>query len=89
MGPETWCSAAGTAAGLTAVRGAGVMQLATDGAQKPAVPNVFACQPPGRVRYSASPRTSLVPDLVTMFRAGPAVQPPRLAGKLRPGPYGD
>src|SRR3954471_9445610 len=51
------------------------MQVATDGGQKPRVPNVFACQPPGRVIYRPSPRRSFVPDLVTMFSAGPAVQP--------------
>src|SRR5207249_2316864 len=73
---ENWFSSSGTSAGLTAVSVVGVMQqLATDGAQKPSVPNVFACQPPGRVMNSPSPRTSFVPDLVTMFSAGPAVQP--------------
>ena len=53
----------------------GVVQLETDGGQKPFVENVSACQSPGRPRYSASPRRALVPDLVTMFIAGPAVQP--------------
>src|SRR6185436_7480956 len=53
----------------------GAMQLATDGAQNPVVPKLFACQLPGRVMNRPSPRTSLVPDLVTMLRAGPAVQP--------------
>src|SRR5262249_25872208 len=62
--------------GLIAVRVDGVTQVDTDGAQKPSVENVFACQlPPGRPRYSASPCQLLVPDLVTMFSAGPAVQP--------------
>src|SRR4029453_17969726 len=51
------------------------MQLATDGAQKPSVENVFACELPGRPMYSAWPCRALVPDLVTMFNAGPAVQP--------------
>ena len=32
-----------------------VTQLATDGGQKPSVPKLFACQPPGRPRNSASP----------------------------------
>src|SRR6266851_1762800 len=73
--PESWFSSSGTSAGLMAVNVAGVMQLVTDGAQKPSVPNVFACHAPGRVMNSPSPRTSLVPDLVTMFSAGPAVQP--------------
>src|SRR5439155_23062057 len=68
-------SSSGTSAGLMAVSVLGVMQLATDGAQKPTVPNVSACHPPGRVMKSPSPRTSFVPDLVTMFIAGPAVQP--------------
>ena len=53
----------------------GVVQVETDGGQKPSVENVFACSPPGRARYSPSPRSAFVPDLVTMFSAGPAVQP--------------
>ena len=46
--PENWFSASGTSAGLIAVSVVGVTQLGTDGAQKPLVANVFACQPPGR-----------------------------------------
>jgi hypothetical protein len=53
----------------------GVVQLDTEGAQNPVVENVFACAPPGRAMASASPCSALVPDLVTMFSAGPAVQP--------------
>src|SRR5262245_18032230 len=73
--PENWFSSSGTSAGLTTVSVVGVEQVATDGGQKPSVPNVFACQAPGRVMYSPSPRRLLVPDFVTMFSAGPAVQP--------------
>src|SRR4029078_6094886 len=53
----------------------GVTHVVTDGAQKTSVENVFACQPPGRAIYRPSPRMLLVPDLVTMLNAGPAVQP--------------
>ena len=61
---------------MIAVSVVGVAQLvATDGAQKPVVENVFACQPPGRPMNSPSPCRMFVPDLVTMFSAGPAVQP--------------
>ena len=73
--PENWFSESGTSAGLTAVSVAGVTQVGTDGAQKPVVANVLACQLPGRAMYSPSPCRSLVPDLVTMLSAGPAVQP--------------
>src|SRR5215212_829704 len=61
--------------GLIASSVAGVTQLSTDGAQKPLVENVFACPVPGRIMNSASPRIVFVPDLVTTFTAGPAVQP--------------
>src|SRR5205085_745457 len=51
-------------------------QLATDGAQKFFVENVCACRlPPGRAMYTPSPCTLFVPDLVTIFNAGPAVHP--------------
>src|SRR4029077_19296652 len=73
--PETWFSSSGTSAGLIAVSVAGATQVETDGAQKPVVANVFACQLPGRPMYRPSPCASFVPDLVTMFSAGPAVQP--------------
>jgi hypothetical protein len=54
----------------------GVTQLGTDGGQNPSVEKVFACQlPPGRMRTIPSPWYSFVPDLVTMFSAGPEVQP--------------
>src|SRR5829696_3980502 len=72
---DTWFNTSGTSAGLTAVSVGGVMQLGTDGGQKPFRPNSFACQPPGRAIYRPSPCRSLVPDLVTMLSAGPAVQP--------------
>ena len=35
--------------GIDPLSVAGEMQLGTDNAQKPSSPNVFACQPPGRV----------------------------------------
>src|SRR6185295_7515941 len=73
--PENCASTSGTSAGLIAPSVDGVMQLATSGAQKPLVENVFACAPPGRPIASTSPRSALVPDLVTMFSAGPDVQP--------------
>lgn|GEM_PF-6704527 len=50
-------------------------QLSTDGAQKPEVENVRAWERPSRFMKSASPCRSFVPDFVTIFRAGPAVQP--------------
>src|ERR1035438_5063869 len=53
----------------------GVTQLDTEGGQKPEVENDLACMPLGRFMYSASPCKSFVPDLVTMFTAGPEVQP--------------
>src|ERR1700674_5407161 len=61
--------------GLIAASVLGVTQLGTDGGQKFLVENVFACQPPGRLMNSPSPCRLFVPDLVTMFKAGPAVQP--------------
>ena len=73
--PETWLSSSGTSAGLIASSVPGVVQLGTDAGQNPVVENVVACAPPGRPRYSASPRTALVPVLVTMLSAGPEVQP--------------
>src|SRR4051794_40338133 len=80
MGPPTvreyWFSLSGTSTGLMAVRVPGVTQVETDGAQKFLVENVCACMlPPGRAMKRASPWMLLVPDLVTMFNAGPAVQP--------------
>jgi hypothetical protein len=54
----------------------GVTQVGTDGAQYPSVENVFACQcPPGRATYKPSPWSAFVPAFVTMFNAGPDVQP--------------
>src|SRR5262245_47725114 len=61
--------------GLMAVRVVGVTQLDTEGAQNPFVENVFACMPPGRLKNSPSPWNAFVPDLVTMFKAGPEVHP--------------
>ena len=75
MEPEYWLRASGTSTGLIAVSVEGVTQLETDGGQNPLVEKVFACMSPGRPRYSASPCSPLVPLLVTMFNAGPAVQP--------------
>ena len=53
----------------------GVVQLDTDDEQKFLVENVSACQPPERTMNIPSPCRAFVPDLVTMFNAGPAVQP--------------
>src|SRR6185295_18930177 len=50
-------------------------QVGTEGGQKFLVANPFACQSPGRIINSPSPWKLLVPDLVTMFNAGPDVQP--------------
>src|SRR5258705_8460044 len=75
MEPEYWLSASGISTGLIAVSVEGVTQLETEGAQKPFVEKVFACISPGRFMYRASPCRALVPPLVTMFSAGPAVQP--------------
>src|SRR6185369_13709138 len=61
--------------GLIACSVDDVTQLGIDGGQKPLVENVSACQSPGRNMKRPSPCNSLVPDLVTMFSAGPAVQP--------------
>src|SRR5712672_3460910 len=73
--PEIWLRVSGISTGLMAVSVEGVTQPDTDGAQKFLVENVFACMSPGRFMYSASPCRPFVPDLVTMFNAGPAVQP--------------
>src|SRR4030081_2492218 len=73
--PEIWLSLSGISTGLMAMSVVGVTQLDTDGAQKFLVENVLACMSPGRFMYSASPCRLFVPDLVTMFNAGPAVQP--------------
>src|SRR4029450_9815296 len=73
--PETWFNSSGMSTGLMAWSVAGVLQVDTDGAQNPLVENVSACQPPGRARYSPSPCSAFVPDLVTMLSAGPEVQP--------------
>src|ERR1043165_820967 len=75
MVPESWLSSSGMSTGLIACSVAGVMQLDTDGGQKPLVEKLFACHAPGRSIKMASPRSSFVPDFVTMFSAGPAVQP--------------
>ena len=54
----------------------GVTQLATEGGQKFLGRERFRLPvPPGRPRNNASPCSSFVPDFVTMFSAGPAVQP--------------
>src|SRR3984893_11559472 len=73
--PESCESASGMSTGLIAWSVLGVTQLGTEGGQKPLVENVFACQSPGRLINSASPCRLFVPDLVTMFRAGPEVHP--------------
>src|SRR5262249_7126096 len=73
--PETCCSASGMSTGLIAASVVGVTQLGTDGGQKLVVENFFACQSPGRIINSPSPCRLFVPDLVTMFNAGPAVHP--------------
>src|SRR4029453_18516268 len=75
MEPEICESASGMSTGLMARKVDGVTQVDTDDGQKPLVENVFACQSPGRLIKSPSPWRSFVPDLVTMFKAGPAVQP--------------
>src|SRR5215470_6028545 len=61
--------------GLTVVREAGVTHVETDDGQNSSVLSVFDCQLSGRFMYSASPCRVLVPDLLTMFIAGPAVHP--------------
>src|SRR5262245_30744457 len=73
--PETCCSASGISTGLIAASVVGVTQLGTDGGQKFLVENLSACQPPGRIMNNPSPCRLFVPDLVTMFNAGPEVQP--------------
>src|ERR1700694_5807060 len=73
--PETCESASGMSTGLIAASVVGVVQLGTDGGQKFLVANVFACIGPRRLMNSPSPCRLFVPDLVTMFNAGPAVQP--------------
>src|SRR5262249_36344192 len=61
--------------GLIAASEGGLTQLGTDGGQKFLVENLSACQSPGRIMNSPSPCRLFVPDLVTMFNAGPEVQP--------------
>src|SRR5258707_10102188 len=62
--------------GFMAVSVLGVTQLGTDPGQKLLVEKDFACQlPPGRAMYIPSPCRVFVPDLVTIFSAGPEVQP--------------
>src|SRR5215813_9972697 len=73
--PEICFSSSGMSTGLIAFSVLGVTQVGTDGGQKFFVENVSACQSPGRNRKIPSPCKALVPDLVTMFNAGPAVQP--------------
>src|SRR4029453_17121560 len=73
--PEPCFSASGISTGLIAASVVGVTQLGTDDGQKPLVENVSACQSPGRIISSPSPCRPFVPDLVTMFNAGPEVQP--------------
>src|SRR6185295_17358351 len=73
--PDTWLSSSGISTGLMAFNVLGVTQVGTDGGQKFFVEKVSACQSPGRNIKIPSPWKSLVPDLVTMFSAGPEVQP--------------
>src|SRR5664279_697407 len=73
--PENWLRGSGTSTGLIEVRVVGVTQVEIEGAQKFFVEKDFACMSPGRLMNRASPCRVLVPDLVTMLRAGPAVQP--------------
>src|SRR6266404_2503305 len=73
--PEYCLSASGMSTGLIALSVVGNKQLSTDGGQKLVFENEFACQSPGRTMNSPSPCSTFVPDLVTMFNAGPAVQP--------------
>src|ERR1044071_2565833 len=61
--------------GLIARSVDGVLHVSTDDGQKPLVENVFACPDSGRTSVSASPCRVFVPDFVTTFNAGPAVQP--------------
>src|SRR5215510_10836001 len=72
---EYCLSASGMSTGLIAVSVVGVTQLGTDGGQKPLVENFSACQSPGRTKNNPSPCRLFVPDLVTMFNAGPEVHP--------------
>src|SRR4051794_26636776 len=72
---EYWSNASGMSTAPTRDSVDGVTQVATDGGQKFLLENPFACIPPGRPRSKASPCSSFVPDFVTMFNAGPAVQP--------------
>src|SRR5262245_12987668 len=72
---ETCFSASGMSTALIPVSVAGVMQLGADDGQKPLVENFSACQSPGRTMNSPSPCRTFVPDFVTMFSAGPEVQP--------------
>src|SRR5262249_15105298 len=73
--PETCFSESGTSTGLIEASVLGVTQDDTEGAQNPSVLKDFACISPGRAMNSPSPWKPFVPDLVTMFNAGPAVQP--------------
>src|SRR5262249_4243233 len=73
--PETCRRASGMSTGLIAASVGGLTQVGTDGGQKFLVENFFACQSPGRIMNSPSPCRLFVPDLVTMFSAGPEVQP--------------
>src|SRR5215475_8247700 len=61
--------------GLIEASEGGVVQVETEGGQKFLVENDLACMSPGRAKYRPSPWKALVPDLVTMFNAGPEVQP--------------
>src|SRR5215813_3390499 len=73
--PETCFSASGMSTGLIALSVVGLTQVSTPDGQKPLVEKVSACQSPGRNKKSPSPCRTFVPDLVTMFNAGPEVQP--------------
>src|SRR5215468_6919117 len=73
--PEPCFNASGMSTGLIALSVGGVMQVSTLEGQKFLVDKVSACQSPGRNMKSPSPCRVFVPDLVTMFNAGPAVQP--------------
>src|SRR4051812_10342474 len=61
--------------GVIEVSVVGVTHEGTEGGQKFFVEKDLACISPGRPRKRNSPWKPLVPPLVTILRAGPAVQP--------------
>src|SRR5690242_18063598 len=75
MEPEYCLSASGMSTGLMALSVTGVTHVSSECGQKFFVEKVSACQSPGRNKNTPSPCRVLVPDLVTMFSAGPEVQP--------------